>query len=143
MVGIRGGAITDQFRDGGGASRHCVVIRFDHQDAGTFAHDKAVTMNIKWPGSAFWHIRERCAQRFDGGETAQADFVNTGFRTPTNRNISFIGVDQACSIAYRLPTPSCSPLRTAWAIAGKPPMPEAMMVAVRSLSCSFSGFQPA
>lgn len=39
--------------------------------------------------------------------------------------------------------PRLSVVRTAWAMAPKPPMPEAMMQAVRVRSCSLAGCQPA
>ncbi len=43
----------------------------------------------------------------------------------------------------RRDTPRLSVVRTAWAMAPKPPMPEPMMQAVRVRSCSLAGCQPA
>ena len=45
-MGIRGRAVTDNLRNGYGAAAKRVLEILDYQDAGSFAHDKAVAVAI-------------------------------------------------------------------------------------------------
>ena len=58
VKGVAGRAITDDLGD-----RQCpacarVLQRLDHQDAGAFSHDEAVTVSIERPRCAIWRIIE-------------------------------------------------------------------------------------
>ncbi len=95
VVGVRGGAVTDEFGKRSGTAGKSMVQRFDHQHAGAFAHDETIAAGVEGAGGFFRPVAEaggECARR---RKATEADLVDAGLRAPADCHIGFTGADQA------------------------------------------------
>ena len=103
-VGVRRGAIADDFGERRRAARQRMIQRLDYQNGGALAHDEAVALRIERPRGALRFVVEMRRQRARRRETGQADALDAAFRAAADGDIGFAAADQAGAIAERLQT---------------------------------------
>jgi hypothetical protein len=102
VVGIRCSSVANQFGHGLCAPRPRMLQRFDHEDAGTFAHDEAIAIPVEGAGCVLGHLIEAGRKGPRRGEAAKADEIDAGFRATAHREVGFATTNQACGVADRL-----------------------------------------
>lgn len=101
MVGIGAEPVADELGINVCAAFFCVFEFLDHQDAGTFAHDEAITADIERTGGALWLIVAG-AEGFHVAETAKTAGENAGFAAAAEEGIGIAEFDDAPSLADRV-----------------------------------------
>ena len=98
MVGVAGGAVAGDFGVDSGAPCFGVLQFFQDQDAGAFAHDKAVPFLIKGNGGTV-----RVGRAGEGSHVVEArhgEFGDGGFRTACHAGIQIAALDEPEGFAY-------------------------------------------
>ncbi|MNN33731.1 hypothetical protein D3C81_1475000 [compost metagenome] len=102
MIGVGTGAVPDQFCERQRTAGQRVIQRFNHQQAGTLAHHKAISCAIEGSRGTLRGFVVAARQGSSRREPGQADPINRCFRTATHSDVCLTGTNQAGSIANRL-----------------------------------------
>ncbi|KWV87492.1 hypothetical protein PFLmoz3_02775 [Pseudomonas fluorescens] len=102
VIGVCTGAIAHQFGNRLRAPRQGMFEFFNYQNAGAFAHHKAVARLIEGSRSALRGGIEIAGQRSRCGESGKADAMNRRFGTAAYRDVDFPGANHSRCVADSL-----------------------------------------
>src|SRR5215471_91428 len=99
VMGVAGQTIAFHFAIHVRSTRFGVLVLLEHDDAGSCAHDKAVTVLVIGTRSLGWSVIESRRQCAAGNEARDAEATDRGFGAAGQHHIGIIECNQARSIA--------------------------------------------
>ena len=102
VIGVTTHAIADHLAVNLGTARLGVLQFFQHQHAGTFAHDKAITRFIPGAGRGGWIIIEAGGKGARRAEAGHANFAHSSFGAAGDHHIHVTQRNQPGRIAQSM-----------------------------------------
>lgn len=102
MIGIARKTITDNFGIYLCAARLGMLIFFQHDNASTLAHHKAIACHIIGAARLFGRVIKAGGEGLGPAESRNANGTDGAFRAACQHDVGIVHRDHSCSIANRV-----------------------------------------